>query len=152
MILKILHILMAFNVLLSSSGVTVFEHLCQMKGRTTSFFVQPKNCCQKKEVKKEFCQKSKCCKKAETTGNAPTFTKKPCCEDKSQFFKSETTGTQNKTFSVPDYKFQPLFVEALPYVERFDIIPLNQKILRFYLYKPPPLVFDIRVLVQSFLC
>lgn len=150
--LKVLHIFMAFNVLLSSSGVTVFEHLCQMKGRTTSFFVQPKNCCQKQEIKKEFCQKSKCCKKAETTSKDPSINKKPCCEDKAQFFKSETSGTSFEPFAVPDFKFQPLFAVAFPYVERFDIIPLNQKILRFYLYKPPPLVSDIRVLVQSFLC
>lgn len=151
MALQVLHFILAINVLLSSTGVTVFEHLCQMKGRTASVFVKNQHCCQKKVAIKNACFKKSCCKTA-AKSDGISFSSKPCCEDKTQFLKSSVEGAAFKTFSAPDFKFQPYLVEAVFYAERLDIIPLNQKILRFYLYKPPPKLADIRVLIQSFLC
>lgn len=154
MLLKALHIFLAFNVLLSTTGIVVFEHLCQMKGKTASVFVQSKNCCSKKGTTEKIaaCQIAKCCKKNEPTSKGASISPKPCCEDNAQFFKSETDATAAKIFSIPDFKFQPLFAEAFLCFERSGFIPLNPKTLRFYLYKPPPKLADIRLLIQSFRC
>ncbi len=144
--LKTLHLILAIHVLLSSTGLTVFEHLCQMKGRTVSIFTQPKGCCKLKNSDKASC----CLHEKETQDES--FSRKPCCEDKSQLLKSNIDGAVQK-IALPDFNFQALYIQVLPFqVIAFDVIPSSQKALRFYLYKPPPKVTDIRVFIQSFLC
>lgn len=151
MLSKFLHITLAISMLFSTAGVTLFEHLCQMKGRTASVFIKANPCCQKKIASESSCHKKNCCPKS-TKSSEKGITPKPCCSDKAQYFKTNLDGTTFKTFSTPDFKFQHTIVESMFFTGRFGIIPLNQKILRFYLYKPPPKATDIRVLVQSFLC
>ena len=147
--LKFLHIILALNVLLSTSGVTVFEHLCQMKGRTVSIFIQPKGCCKSKEAPQDACQKAKCSLKSH---HHNSLSKKPCCEDKSQLLKATTEGAAQKIITL-DFNFDFITVNFLPSIEWANTItPTSQKALRFYLYKPPPMVTDIRVFIQSFLC
>lgn len=151
MVVKALHIILAINILLSSSGVTVFEHLCRMKGRTASFLFQTGSCCKKQKTIKSPCHKTKCCSKKEAS-RGTSIQKKPCCEDKAQFFKTDTEGTAVQKKSLPDAKFHPLLADKFADPQHPGILPLHQKNLRFYLYKPPLIVADIRVLVQSFLC
>lgn len=141
---------MALHVLLSSTGVTVFEHLCQMKGKTVSIFTQPKGCCKHIILKKDLCEKEGC-SLAETKPHI-TLSKKPCCQDKTQLLKSNIDGAIQK-IALPDFNFQAIDFQELPsLVLNLNIIPTSQKALRFYLYKPPPKVTDIRVFIQSFLC
>jgi hypothetical protein len=151
MLIKALHIILALNVLFSSTGLTAFEHLCRMKGRTASLFIPSQNCCEKKRAAEVACHKTKCCSIKEAAKNA-SFERKPCCEDKSQFFKLKTNVTEARTLPVSDFNIQPLFAGAIFSDAGFHIFPFNQKTLRFYQYKPPPLNADIRALIQSFLC
>lgn len=147
--LKFLHIILALNVLLSTSGVTVFEHLCQMNGRTVSIFIQPKGCCKSKKAPQNACQKAACTLKGH---HHNSLSKKPCCEDKSQLLKATTEGAAQKIITL-DFNFDFITVNFLPSIEWANTItPTSQKALRFYLYKPPPMVTDIRVFIQSFLC
>jgi hypothetical protein len=146
--LKILHIILALHVLLSSTGVTVFEHLCQMRGRTIGVFIKPHSCCAQKESYRTSWQKSQTCHLNKT----PQINRKPCCQDKSQFLKSDIKGAPQKIAS-PAFHFQVFAFQALPArALELDFTPISQKTLRFYLYKPPPQVTDIRVFIQSFLC
>lgn len=147
--LKILHLILALNILLSSSGVMVFEHLCQMRGKKIALFVQPKSCCQKRaQVQSSYC------KKQEGSNMEESLSRIPCCSDKSTFLKTNTQPTLQKVveFSLVADSF--VLPTSLDFAFEFsrDILPHNQKILRFYLYKPPPRMRDIPVLVQSFLC
>jgi hypothetical protein len=146
--LKVLHLILALNILLSSTGLTVFEHLCQMKGRTIGVFVKPHGCCAKKRTYQSSWQKAKTCH----LNKAPQINRKPCCQDKSQFVKSNIQGSVQKIaltdFHFDFFNFQPLPTQALS----SHNVPISQKTLRFYLYKPPPQVTDIRVFIQSFLC
>jgi hypothetical protein len=151
MMVKALHIILALNILLSSSGITVFEHLCRMKGRTASFLFQAGSCCKKQKTAKSSCHKTKCCSKKEAP-QGPRIHKKPCCEDKTQFLKTATQGTAVQPKSLPDSKFHALFADAFVHTPGSGAIPIHQKNIHFYLYKPPLIVADIRVLVQSFLC
>jgi len=144
--LKTLHLILALNVLLSSTGLTVFEHLCQMKGRTVSIFTQPKGCCKLKKL-----DKTTCCVQKEQ-GQDESLSREPCCQDKSQFLKSNIDGAIQK-IALPDFHFQAFNIQSLPVMAlEVNVIPTSQKALRFYLYKPPPKVTDIRVFIQSFLC
>jgi hypothetical protein len=148
--LKFLHIFLAVTLLSSSTGVTVFEHLCQMQGRKIALFSPPKGCCQKK-VK---AAKSKCVEQTcdNQLGRHTHYKKKPCCKNNSQLIKSNIPGSTLEPQC--DILFHPacLPVFSCRLADIYAIIPLNQKILRFYLYKPPPRILDIRVLIQSFIC
>jgi hypothetical protein len=143
--LKILHLILALNILLSSSGIMVFEHLCQMRGKKIALFVQPKSCCQKRVS---------CCAKAEVTNTQESLSRIPCCSDKSSFLKTDTQPTLQKVLALSLVADAFILPPSLNFALEFsrDILPHNQKILRFYLYKPPPRMRDIPVLVQSFLC
>jgi hypothetical protein len=146
--LKVLHIILALHVLLSSTGVTVFEHLCQMRGRTIGVFIKPHSCCAQKETYRASWQKSQTCH----LNKAPQINRKPCCQDKSQFVKSNIQGAVQK-IALPDFHFQVFNIQPLPILaQELYTLPISQKTLRFYLYKPPPQVTDIRVFIQSFLC
>lgn len=145
--LRILHLMLAFNILLSSSGVMVFEHLCQMRGKKIAYFIQPKSCCQKR-VQLE----TSCCAKEEEASTQESLSRMPCCKDKSAFFKTDPNSSIQKIvdFSAFTPAILPSVLNQLPTV--VDLLPHNQKILRFYLYKPPPRSRDIPLLVQSFRC
>jgi len=147
--LKILHLILALNILLSSSGITIFEHLCQMRGKKIALFVQPKSCCQKREQVHRSCYKT-----AAVTNTRKSLSRIPCCSDKSSFLKTDTQPTLQKVVAfslvVDALVLPPILNFAFEFAK--TILPQNQKILRFYLYKPPPLLRDILVLMQSFLC
>ena len=146
--LKVLHIILAINLLLSSTGITVFEHLCQMRGRTIGVFVKPHSCCAQEETYQASWQKSQTCH----LNKAPQINRKPCCQDKSQFVKSNIQGAVQK-IALPAFQFQVFNFQPLPTLaQELYTLPISQKTLRFYLYKPPPQVTDIRVFIQSFLC
>ncbi len=151
MLLKALHILLIVNVLLSSTGMPLFEHLCLKKGRTAFIYIKPKSCCYKTETAKSSCKKSTCCKSKQKTKKFGIH-QKPCCNDKITYLKADTDGRLSKNFSIFDLKAQVLVVNLVPFALISDFVQINQKILRFILYKPPPTVTDIRVLVQSFRC
>ena len=140
---------MALNILLSSSGIMVFEHLCQMRGKKVALFVQPKSCCQKRVQ-----VQSPCCEKQEVLNTTESLSRIPCCSDKSTFLKTDTQPTLQKVAALSLVADPFILPPSLSFALEFakDILPYNQKILRFYLYKPPPRMRDIPVLVQSFLC
>lgn len=145
--LKTLHLILAFNILLSSSGIMVFEHLCQMRGKTISYFIQPKSCCQKR-VQLE----TSCCAKPEIANAQESLSRPPCCKDKSSFLKADPNSSIQKIVEVSTFTpaILPTVFSPLPATPK--LLPPNQKILRFYLYKPPPRFLDIPVFVQSFRC
>ena len=147
--LKILHLILALNILLSSSGIMVFEHLCQMRGKKVALFVQPKSCCQKRVQ-----VQGSCCEKEEIANSKESLSRIPCCSDKSSFLKTDTQPTLQKVMELSLVADAFILPESLNFALEFsrDILPHNQKILRFYLYKPPPRMRNIPVLVQSFLC
>ncbi len=141
MILKCLHIFLAFNLLLSTTGWNVYEHFCKLKGNSISIATPIKSCCAKKSH--------------QNTSKQHGFNKKSCCQDANHFVKSNLKSVNfifEKHFDsqTPDL-FQTRFC-TLNIVQNHTIIPFSQKIIRFWLYKPPSPERDIPVLVQSFLC
>ncbi|MBK9257328.1 MAG: hypothetical protein IPM42_17800 [Saprospiraceae bacterium] len=107
-----------------------------------------------------LCQKSKktCSVEyvAHNLGNKGlAFNKKPCCEDKSTFLKVNTVVNQNEISILPDVIQIPDFDygNSLSYAGCNFGTSEAQKLIKFYLYKPPlPDNPNLRVLYQSFLC
>ncbi|KAA6436665.1 hypothetical protein FEM33_21220 [Dyadobacter flavalbus] len=76
-------ILMAFLVLLSSTGFAFTEHQCMMRGKSVQFVSdkKPESC--KPKVVSSCCAKSKLLKEAKGT----FFKKTDCCKDNQKFEK-----------------------------------------------------------------
>ena len=150
---KLLHILLAFNLLISSMGVTAYEHICQKNGTNIAFFIRSHSCCTQKKQKCCSAKKVGSCDTKDVKIKGDAINKKPCCEDKSHYKKLNTNASE--ITKVVFSNIQPIFCETIALVSSTltDIISENEKTLRFYLYKPPPLPVDnLRVLYQSFLC
>jgi hypothetical protein len=148
-----LHILLAVNLLISSMGVTIHEHICQKNGTTFTFFTKSHSCCSSKKKKCCSVKKSHHCESNALLSYGTNIKKKPCCEDKSHYSKLNTNASEvtKVVFSeLQSVTYTPLVFA--PYALNNEVID-NAKTLRFYLYKPPPLYVDnLRVLYQSFLC
>jgi hypothetical protein len=148
--LQVLHILLAINILLSSAGVTISEHLCLMRGKTIAVFKAAESCC--KPTQHSSSTQKDCCKQKQTKTN-PTLQRKPCCQDHAHLLKSEINAL-GKTWGDKYLSALPHFVAVVfPRFafQRFLEIP-NQKILRFLLYKSPSKIIDIQAFIQIFLC
>lgn len=149
MIFKGLHILLAFNLLVSTTGLSAFEHICSKNGTTFSIFVKPDSCCSKKKVKS--CSATGCTKHKSNHGIS--FNKKPCCEDKTHYKKLNVSATEQTKVILSE--IQPIYYYPIAQISISgnDFISENEKTLKSYLYRPPPLSVDnLRVLYQSFLC
>ena len=153
MVFKVLHILLAFNVFISSMGISVFEHICQKNGTSISLFVKSGGCC---SVKKRTCcsaKKAKSCEAIHHDNKGASISKKPCCNDKASFKKLNVTATHN--IKVENVVLQPIFFHKseVLLVSVSDTCTQDKKTRKAFLYRPPPLYpNNIRVLYQSFLC
>ena len=150
MINKVLHILLAFNLLISSMGVTAFEHICQKNGTTLAYFVKSHNCCSQKKQNCSVVNNLGICQTSDSGKQGVNIKKKPCCEDRSYYKKLNTNASEFEKITL---------IELYPVSNSYWInssilehVQENEKTVRFYLYKPPPIYKDHRVLYQSFLC
>lgn len=149
MINRLLHILLALNLFVSSLGLMAYEHICSINGTTFSIFFKPQNCCSK--INTKGCSVAGCVMYQPKAG--VSFNKKPCCEEKTHYKKLNVSATENVKVILSE--IQPVFYNPIIGVsyDLNDKVKENEKTVRFYLYKPPPLpVVNLRVLYQSFLC
>jgi hypothetical protein len=145
--LRSLHLLLAFCVLISSVGASISEHLCSAKGRAVFIFQSLQTgCCS---------QKSACSILKKTSDNTLKIQQKPCCQTTVKYLQQGFKSTENaeKTLLKPVFLACNLpNIPFLGFAQKTVRTVFNSKILRFRLYKPPPLCRDIPVLIQSFLC
>ncbi len=149
MLLKVLHIVLSLSLLVSSMGITAYEHICSLKGTTFSLFVKPKSCCSKKKATSKG---TPLCTKHSNTAES-TIQRKPCCEDKSSYAKLNVSATSvDKSVLSTDKSC----IDNVSIPETFRSKQsgiFNEKTFCTFFYKPPPVRRDnLRVLYQSFLC
>ena len=147
MLYKFIHIFILINLLASSSGLTIYEHTCKIKGKSYSLFSKDKICCS--GGKNTSCSSESHNEKLDHV----SFKKKRCCENKTFYdklsvestpfdkvYKSEFDGFVGKILIKSGFK---LFSNEI----------LLQKTINTFLYHPPPeSKGNLRVLFQSFLC
>ena len=140
MIKKSLHIILAFLLLISTSGFSISTHFCQNQLQDLQFFCQAKTCGEL-QVEKESCHKS--------SSEEPKPCKKGCCESKSDFYQldldQQTTPTTFKSLNINTLTaiLLTFFNIELPSVDKKSIDYLN--------YKPPLLICDYTAELQTFL-
>jgi len=147
LILKILHIFVLLNLLVSSFGLKVNEHVCKIKGKSFSLFIKKESCCSEK--KSNSCTATSCPQHKE----ASSIKRKGCCENKLHYGKLSVEA--NLLNKVEFAKTTTHFSSNIKWPS-FDTVYtqiINEKILRYFVYDPPHLFKgSLRILFQSFLC
>ena len=150
MLRKVLHILLALNILASTVGVTVMERACSMEGkRAVELALGDVAGCDHAQV--ETPKAKSCCARAAHKPGRQELSGSPCCDIKA-------LGLQNETNA-------PLrFEEGKDIVSAMQPLPMPAPALRLpvcvdarahvtYVRGPaPPSGMAIRILHQSFRC
>ena len=125
---KISTFLMAIVVLLTTTGFSLHKHHCTVTNETITSVAHVKNCCGTNNDK-----------------DCP----KGCCQDETEYIKLNSEIYLPATI----HEFTPVqFVAVIQYYVLNGIFDQDNKLITKYLnYRPPLLVRDISVLVQSFL-
>jgi len=158
MLLKFLHIVLSFQLMVSSVGVTVFEHMCSKNGSSFALFKKPENCCSKKKSK-ACCNrnKSKTCSLPSVGKNKKEGTNSinniPCCQDIAHHAKLNISAPSWDKVIFNTQKTLFFSANKVFYFPQTDVQTTNEKTIKFHLYHPPPLLKgNLRVIYQSFLC
>ena len=154
---RVLHVLLALNVLVSATGVGLYEHLCRVTGRTVSVTAAAPNCERHGDELVSGHESARdatsCCHRdAAADFNGPVVTEPPCCTDHASWLAVDFDGTQ------PSYEGLPPGVStaALPVLAKAalplapDVATVAQKVVRARRYRPPHPNDDVRVRGQSF--
>ena len=145
MAFRILHITLAFLIFVSSAGFTLNSHFCQNTLQSVAIFFTPENCHERAMHCAMNAAKSCCSKKKNSCSESED---KDCCEDKSQFVKADIDFTP---FVADEFQIDLLVLLPATISIHFETI-FTEKLIRFKNYIPPPLIKNLPVLFQSFLC
>lgn len=137
---KLINIILAFLVLISSTGFVVNKHYCQSAFENAALFQNVNSCSD--SAKPPSCSSMKSsCGMDDNDG---------CCENEKEYFKLEQDQqiqyVEFKELNVPSAL--PLFIVRANIFENSS----EQKLVHYLNYKPPLLVYDVPVLFQRFLC
>lgn len=141
LLLKGLHIILAFFIFFSSSGFVLNKHFCQGELKSMSFFVKAKPCHQTKQ--------QVLCPIHAAKANDTAKKKKDCCKDESDFLKSGHDQYAFESGTVDLHFMQAFCAFASPLVK---LPAKNKKTVDYLNYKPPLIVCDLPVRLQTFLC
>ena len=149
---RLINIILAILVFTSSSGFVINQHFCQGELKNTAFVVKAKTCHDSNTSKHEAAGHSKMppnCPMHQSKGPVPCDEKKDCCNDKSEFVKldidQEITSMELLEIKKPVCSAIEIFPDSFNQEdpETYPIHYLN--------YKPPLIVCDLPVSLQTFL-
>ena len=75
---------------------------------------------------------------------------KGCCDDETEYLKSETD--QIATTSEVEINVNPVLLSALLVALQIELPSIDDQSLQYLHYKPPLIVCDLPVRLQTFLC
>lgn len=140
---------MAALVYISSMGVVLNAHFCKGKLKALSVFSSAEKCqedalatmpadCPMHQAKQAHCQNPV----SEKDGD------KDCCDNKTQYLKDD----QEQPFQMSYLDLTPDLVAALFVLLPIDFPETDDQTHHYLTYKPPLIVCDIPVSLQTFLC
>lgn len=130
---------MAMQVLFMSTGFSLIEHYCKLKGKQTFIFTKPPQCCANKI-------------KPTTQSNTHVIKKKKCCEDHTTFLKITPNASQGHFV---EQGFQHHDWIAIPTSVSFRSTWASEvvsfQVPHFYSPAPPLSGRNLLVFIQTFL-
>lgn len=136
---RIFCLLMAMQVLFMSTGFSMIEHYCKIKGKQTFIFTTPPKCCANKI-------------KHETQSKTPVIKKKKCCEEHSTFLKITPNASQGhfveQGFVHHDWVY---ITPKISFISAWASEAVSFQIPHFYSPAPPLSGRNLLVFIQLFL-
>ena len=145
MIAKVLHIILAGIIFISSSGITVNSHYCLDELKEIALFVPAKQCCAP-SPKLVTDQKSE---------QSPHVSNKDCCENMSRYAQADFDSSQGDD--------RLLISKTIPLLATLATTSLanysnnfyhffSKDEVRHFNFRPPPPTRKIYLIIESFLC
>jgi hypothetical protein len=133
---------LAVLVFVSSSGLVFSKHYCQGELKNTALFVEAAPCHGVGKVAK--------CPRHAPAQEEDGLNKKGCCDTQTDFLKVEDAQLSTAAdFLTID---TPALLAVLFFFLPFEVIAADTKTRHDLHYKPPLLVCDLPVSLQTFLC
>lgn len=136
---RIFCLLMAMQVLFMSTGFTMIEHYCKIKGKQTFIFSSPPNCCFNKI-------------KHEKKSSNPLFKRAKCCHEQTTFLKINLNASQGHEIA---QEFQAHnWIAIAPQIFVFSTWvseAVSFQVPHFYSPAPPLSGRNLLIFIQSFL-
>lgn len=133
---------MAFTIFISSTGLVLNKHYCQDQLKSQALFLAAKSCQHQKMVTVPC--------PVHGTMEVPADEDKNCCNNESEYLKADQD-LINYSFEVEQVK-PLLFLAAYAYAflesPSFD----QEASINYTHYRPPIIVYDRQVHLQTFLC
>lgn len=143
MIKYFIHIILAFSVFFSSSGFWINSHFCQNELTKSALFLNFGSCCEEESTAPCDTEKMSCSSNEQDE-------KEGCCENKTSFFKLDQNQLLNEV-SFNSFEHSNLLNAVIPFYN--NGLPVFDKLtVRYLNYKPPLIVSDLQVQLQTFLC
>jgi hypothetical protein len=136
---RIFCLFMAFQVLFASTGFSMYEHFCKIKGaKTYSLSTPKKSCCSAKKTNTEQSKK-------------PTLKRTKCCSDQVNHYKINTNAAQSLKIDVqiPTLAWIASPIFDYSFTHSREIFSFNT--LHYSNTAPPISGRDRLVFIQSFL-
>jgi hypothetical protein len=141
LLLKSTHIVLAFILLISSTGLVMNKHYCQNQLKSVALFVAAKPCHQQKA--KQACP-------MHAAMDQDQEESKNCCDDETEYVKADQEQI-NQSFEV-DASAPLIFLASFIQTFLTDHPTTDKASIDFFNYRPPIIVFDQPVVLQTFLC
>lgn len=130
---------MAFQVLFASTGFSMYEHFCKIKGaKTYSLSTPKKSCCSAKKLNAEQTKKS-------------TLKRAKCCSDQVSHYKINTNAAQSLKINVQIPALAWMSSPIFDYSFTHNRETLSFNILHYSNTSPPISGRDRLVFIQSFM-
>lgn len=139
---KLVSLIMAFVIFISSTGLVLNKHFCQDQLKSMAIFVAAKSC-QHQNTITVPCP-------IHGTMEVPADEDNNCCDDQTEFLKADQ--------DLISYSFEIKDTEQIQFLVGFAIAFLEEPLtgiealVDYSQYRPPILVYDRTVRLQTFLC
>ncbi|MEZ4848219.1 MAG: hypothetical protein R3B93_06300 [Bacteroidia bacterium] len=146
MLRKATNIILAITILLSSSGFVIQKHYCQEELQNVAVFIKAEPCHKKVSEETRSCSLTDSNYHKHNNG----LKKKDCCSDKLEYIKSE----QELQSQVPEIEIvnNPILLGLISLVLKIELPDESVALPHFLNYKPPLLVWNLPLSLQTFLC
>lgn len=140
-----MHIILISLVLLSSCGFVISTHYCQNELKSISLYKQSENCHEDLEAK-ELCPLHAMHQPQHTKSTG----KDDCCNDHIEWFQlDEEYRTETVNLQL---QYSQFLIAVVTLTLHLELPRLEVPKLHYLNYKPPLLVYDIPVSLQTFIC
>lgn len=144
------YIVLGLSLLISSTGISVIEQLCQMRGRSVAVYIQPEDCTGQRPDHRNHANAGCCSTTHSVVGDH--FSPPPCCNDEVRLNVEPVDGPPQPQLKLAHSGSLAVAILLFPKAFDTDAFPGNQKALQFRQHRPPPLITELHIQFQSFRC